>query len=57
VASNGRGSGQLIMKERIDFVGGNFKIDSKPGQGTNVEVSVPIHKDETHEENKSPNRR
>ncbi len=45
VAANGRGAGQMIMKERIDFVGGHYQIDSKPGQGTTVVVSVPIHQE------------
>jgi len=45
ISANGRGAGQMIMMERVDFVGGNYRIDSAPGQGTSVTVSVPIHKE------------
>ncbi|HSW58434.1 MAG TPA: GAF domain-containing protein [Dehalococcoidales bacterium] len=51
IAANGRGAGQMIMKERIDFVGGVYQIDSAPGKGTSVTVSVPIPRGETHETN------
>jgi signal transduction histidine kinase len=56
VSANGRGAGQMIMKERVDFVGGSYRIESKPGRGACITVSVPIHKDESHEENKSTDR-
>ena len=34
--------GIVGMRERIDFLGGNFEIDSQPGQGTVVRVSIPL---------------
>jgi signal transduction histidine kinase len=37
------GLGLLSMQERLRLVGGAFRIDSAPGQGTAVEAWVPIH--------------
>ena len=34
--------GLTIMRERADAVGGNLRVLSVPGQGTRVEVSIPI---------------
>ena len=34
--------GLLGIQERADLVGGDFKIYSKPGRGTKVQVSVPM---------------
>jgi two-component system, chemotaxis family, CheB/CheR fusion protein len=36
------GLGLISMEERVHFVNGKFAIDSKPGTGTMVEVSVPL---------------
>jgi signal transduction histidine kinase len=36
--------GLLGMKERAQMIGGTFTIDSKPGKGTSVFVTAPIHK-------------
>jgi len=33
--------GLLGMKERTQMIGGEFKINSKPGQGTKVSISIP----------------
>ena len=34
--------GLTIMRERAEAVGGDFKISSHPGQGTKIEVSIPV---------------
>ena len=38
----GQGTGLLIMKERLELVGGNCYIDSQPGKGTTVTARLPI---------------
>ncbi len=38
------GIGLSSMEERIQLVGGSFKIESEPGRGTTVEVRVPLEK-------------
>lgn len=38
----GHGTGLLIMKERLQLVGGGCQIDSKPGRGTTVTARVPV---------------
>ena len=41
----GRGKGGLglvSMEERVRLVNGTFSIQSRPGEGTRVEVSVPL---------------
>ncbi len=40
--SSGRGLGLLGIRERVELLGGKVTIDSAPGQGTRVAVSVPI---------------
>jgi signal transduction histidine kinase len=52
IADNGKGFdtekmkkrtlGLLGMKERAGMMGGEYKIKSEPGQGTTVEVIVPV---------------
>lgn len=37
-----KGFGITGMRERVDAVGGNFKILSMPGQGTIVQVLIPL---------------
>ena len=37
-----RGMGLLGMEERIRHLGGTFEIDSKPGRGTLLQVSLPL---------------
>jgi signal transduction histidine kinase len=34
--------GVLGMRERVEMVGGTFKIDSRPGQGTLVSAEIPF---------------
>ncbi len=41
VASEGRGLGMKTMQERAALLGGNCKITSTPGKGTQVEIWVP----------------
>ena len=36
--------GLTIMRERAEAFGGTLKVDSVPGQGTKVEMSIPIGK-------------
>ena len=37
-----RGMGILSMRERVEFLNGNFHIYSSPGRGTSVIVEIPI---------------
>ncbi len=37
-----RGLGLKNMAERVRILGGRFKVDSRPGQGTRAEATVPI---------------
>jgi len=37
----GRGLGLISMRERLQLVGGNLAIESKPGHGTTVRARVP----------------
>jgi signal transduction histidine kinase len=34
--------GLLGMRERVERLGGTFALDSQPGHGTTVDVSVPL---------------
>jgi len=38
----GKGLGLISMGERLEAVGGTFKISSEPDQGTKVNVFVPL---------------
>jgi len=42
VDPSGRGAGLFTIKERVSLVGGNCRVKSRPGQGTNVKVKVPL---------------
>jgi PAS domain S-box-containing protein len=44
------GLGLVSMEERVRLVKGRLTIRSKPGEGTLVEVSVPLEKDEALED-------
>ncbi len=37
--------GLAFMRERMDSVGGQIAISSQPGAGTQVALSVPLHKE------------
>ena len=41
--------GLTIMRERAEAFGGNLKVGSAPGQGTKVEMSIPMGKDSQNE--------
>ncbi|ATQ77083.1 two-component sensor histidine kinase [Massilia violaceinigra] len=41
-AGNGRGCGLPGMRERVRAIGGCFAIDSLPGNGTMLSVSIPL---------------
>ena len=40
------GIGLASMRERVQFVKGEFAIQSEPGQGTVIDLSVPLHRGE-----------
>ena len=42
-AKNPKRLGLVGMRERVEMVGGNFTIESVPGQGTTVRVEIPLH--------------
>jgi hypothetical protein len=37
-----RGLGLLGMEERVRHLGGTFQIDSRPGRGTLLRVTLPL---------------
>jgi signal transduction histidine kinase len=41
--NKGHGLGLISMRERLYLVGGKFAIVSKPGFGTRVDATVPLH--------------
>ncbi|MDA9101176.1 sensor histidine kinase [Omnitrophica bacterium] len=41
-ASRRKRLGLLGMRERMEMIGGNFAIESKPGKGTTVRVQAPL---------------
>lgn len=41
-AASGRGMGLFIMEERVSLVDGAFELESRPGGGTVVRVSIPL---------------
>jgi PAS domain S-box-containing protein len=43
--SSRHGLGIVSMKERVRLVQGKFSIHSQPGQGTTIEISVPLSKE------------
>ncbi|HTS24533.1 MAG TPA: chemotaxis protein CheB [Bryobacteraceae bacterium] len=40
--AKGRGLGLISMEERVRHLGGTFSISSKPGDGTCVEIRIPL---------------
>jgi PAS domain S-box-containing protein len=42
VATGHRGIGLVSMRERLQLVGGEFSINSKPGGGTTIRARVPL---------------
>jgi len=43
---SGRGLGLIGMQERVELVGGSFDIDTAPGQGTRIQIEVPLLADQ-----------
>jgi signal transduction histidine kinase len=43
------GKGPMIIKERVRLIAGELTVESNPGQGTRLEVSVPRNGDMPHE--------
>ena len=41
-ASTRAGVGLSAMRERVEGLGGAFEVESQPGEGTNVRVTVPL---------------
>jgi signal transduction histidine kinase len=41
-----RGAGLLGMRERVALLGGSFDIQSHPGQGTRLMITVPVRRRE-----------
>lgn len=44
---DGRGLGLFGMRERATYVGGHVDIESRPGAGTRVRITVPLAEEET----------
>ena len=45
IASDHRGLGLLGMQERVTCVGGHLTVESEPGAGTRIVITVPIKRD------------
>ncbi|PSL00519.1 sensor histidine kinase [Cecembia rubra] len=43
-AQGSSGSGMYNLKSRMNTIGGDFEIKSKPGNGTDIKLSLPISK-------------
>jgi len=41
------GLGLSSMRERVQLVGGNIKIDTEPGRGTYIHVNIPLKRTDT----------
>ncbi|MBM3118669.1 MAG: GAF domain-containing protein [Chloroflexi bacterium] len=54
---SGRGAGLFTIKERVKLVGGDCKVDSRPGQGTKVTVNIPLPTGAPDEKDKGSNSR
>jgi two-component sensor histidine kinase len=54
VAASGEAGhfGLLGMRERAEKIGGRFNVASAPGNGTRIEVAVPVGKQEARDEEK-----
>lgn len=44
----GQGLGLSGMKERVTILGGELRVESKPGQGTAINVAIPVPQQENH---------
>jgi signal transduction histidine kinase len=43
------GKGPMIIRERVRLIAGELTVESNPGQGTRLEVTVPRNEDVPHE--------
>ena len=43
------GKGPMIIKERVRLIAGELTVESNPGQGTRLEITVPRNGDVPHE--------
>jgi len=43
-----RGLGLVTMQERARMLGGNMKIETRPGCGTHLQFTVPVDKGSRH---------
>ncbi|HEX7485462.1 MAG TPA: ATP-binding protein [Vicinamibacterales bacterium] len=55
-AARERGLGLLGMRERVELFGGTLELDSAPGSGTRIAVSVPTLQEVGHEQHSGPDR-
>jgi signal transduction histidine kinase len=53
-ALRGTGLGLLSMRERVEYLGGRFELESAPGEGTKVRAIVPL--EEKYGEDRRPDR-
>jgi len=52
----GHGMGLMSMRERSELLGGTFDVQSTPGGGTTITVTIPLQAEATHEENPDTHR-
>ena len=57
VERSGRGAGLFTMRERTSLLGGSGFIESSPGNGTKITVTVPVSRNLADEEDKSTDSR
>ena len=43
------GKGPMIIKERVRLIGGELTVESNPGHGTRLEITVPRNEEMSHE--------
>ena len=43
------GKGPMIIKERVRLIAGQLTVESNPGQGTRLEITVPRNGEMPHE--------
>ena len=43
------GKGPMIIMERVSLIAGELTVESNPGQGTRLEISVPRNGEVSHE--------
>ncbi len=55
-AARERGLGLMGMRERVELFGGTLELDSAPGSGTRVAVSVPAVQEVGDEQHPGPDR-